>query len=90
MNNVYIRSLCAIGALAVGLLSSGQALAADAAPSSPDYLYFSTRESSVVPGVPTPHDDADIYRFNFKTGQFDRAFDAGFHFTPRQISIITG
>jgi lysophospholipase L1-like esterase len=76
MSAVYFRSLRALGAVAVGLLLCAQASAADTALSSPDYLYFSTRESSVVPGVPVPHDDADIYRFDFKTGQFDRAFDA--------------
>jgi len=84
---MYACSLRALAAAAMGLLIGGQSLAADTAQSSPDYLYFSTRDSSVVPGVPTPHDDADIYRFDFKTGQFDRAFDASKAGLPTEADI---
>jgi lysophospholipase L1-like esterase len=41
-----------------------------------DLLHFSTLGNSVVPGVPGPYDDADIYRFDVDTGLFDRVFDA--------------
>lgn len=54
---------------------------------SPDYLYFSTRNSSVVPGVSGPYDDADIYRFQFETGTFTRVFDASAAGLPGNADI---
>ena len=49
---------------------------ASAGAAGPDLLYFSTAGTSSIPGLASPYDDADIYRFNPGTGTFDRVFDA--------------
>ena len=68
-----VRRLSAIVLAGVGLVCG---MPAQADTTSPDLLYFSTSGSTSVPGVPSPYDDADIYRFDVATGSFDRVFDA--------------
>jgi hypothetical protein len=63
-----LRRLIAHGVAVICLLHGGSAIASD-------LLYFSTLGNTGVPGVPEPFDDADIYRFDGDTGQYDRVFD---------------
>lgn len=74
-------ALAAAGTL---LQIGGTALAAS---TTPDLLYFSTVGSTTVPGVTSPYDDADIYRYDRATGKFDRAFDASKAGLPSNADI---
>ncbi|MFQ5420145.1 MAG: choice-of-anchor Q domain-containing protein, partial [Anaerolineae bacterium] len=49
-------------------------------------LYFSTTNDSAVPGVPAPHDDADIYSWDGSA--FDRIFNASTSGLPGNTADI--
>jgi lysophospholipase L1-like esterase len=53
----------------------------------PNLIHFSTSGDVAIPGVPTPYDDGDIYRFNIATGQYDRVFDADLVGLPANADI---
>jgi lysophospholipase L1-like esterase len=69
MNFEFVRAWI-VRAAASGCLLTGALAHAS------DLLYFSTLNDTAVPGVPAPFDDADVYRYDVATGQYDRVFDA--------------